>query len=1123
MLEQLETRNLFSVSGLIQPLSATSMLPGLINQTSGPKPLISPFIIPAGLNGYMAPNLQTGYSFSQIGFLQGFPARTTLNVSGGIDGLNSTNIYPPDTNLAVGPSHVVETVNETMATYNKSTRAQVASEDLTTLFNGLPNTGDIGPFDPSVMYDDSAGRFVIEAVIRDGTNSKCFVDFAVSNTSDPTQGWTTFAIEVDQSGKYWSDNGKIGFNNDAIVYTGNLYTFSNSFFGEDIVTIATSSVGGSLTDNVIIQPGVFSLIPARMHASTAGGPMWFVMSDNNGATSIDVVRMDNVLGSPTFTTTALSVNGYGRPTSNIPQLGGSISVAKVDSRVLNVEWYNNNLVASLNSSIGSDAAAAWFEFNTAGVSPGLTQQGVIHPATGVSTYEPAVGVDAKGDIGLTYMESSASEFVSMYLAGRRPSDPAGAMPATMLAAAGSTPLFASDRVGDYAGISLDPSAPNSFWAANEYSPVDAPIFPLYGTFLAPFQISQSSYWAAGRGQTIAIVDAFDSPYLGPFGVNGGGVLDSRDPFYRTSDLATFSAANGLPQLDGKGGDPTFTKLDQFGNPIITLPNGNPPPNAPFPDVGWSEEIALDVEWAHAITPSANIVLVEASFPDSADLYKAVRTASNLPGVHVVSMSWGTDEINLTPATVASLDMNFKQPSAPRGVTFVASSGDDGGIYGPSYPAVSPYVLSVGGTGLYLNANSTYKSETAWNLSNGGYSVIEPEPGYQFSAQQSGVRSVPDVGYLADLSAEGPGHSPGVAELDTLLVLVGAPAWIEQGGTSAGAPQWSALVSIVNQGRTLRGLPALDGYKDLLPGLYNIYATSPFTLLGNPSKNNLYAQDFHQVTIGHNNYYSATAGYNLVTGLGTPNAGNLVAGLVSLLPGSSSGGAGGGGGIFGSGGPPLPFALHPAIAGLSAPARTMAALQAAVAPATESATLRSLPLPVFNVSSAPPFSPRPVAPASLDTQLSTRSQASQSLAFVDAGGTLSEVEEETVPEQAPEQTSRNWISPWASPPEDAAPLQPFTDWASTSESSERAREATVSAHSSPSAVDAFFGIVGSLDVLEATPPAAPGASDDASVLEPAQPLGIALALAGGLSGSPSRQISSFFESFPRKRGHLDRPT
>src|SRR5215471_13387626 len=97
VLEQLETRNLFSVSGLVQPLSANSVLPGLINQTASPKPLISPFIIPAGLNGYMAPNLQTGYSFSQIGFLQGFSARTTLNVSGGIDGLNGTNIYPPDT------------------------------------------------------------------------------------------------------------------------------------------------------------------------------------------------------------------------------------------------------------------------------------------------------------------------------------------------------------------------------------------------------------------------------------------------------------------------------------------------------------------------------------------------------------------------------------------------------------------------------------------------------------------------------------------------------------------------------------------------------------------------------------------------------------------------------------------------------------------------------------------------------------------------------------------------------------------------------------------------------------------------------------------------------------------
>jgi hypothetical protein len=185
------------------------------------------------------------------------------------------------------------------------------------------------------------------------------------------------------------------------------------------------------------------------------------------------------------------------------------------------------------------------------------------------------------------------------------------------------------------------------------------------------------------------------------------------------------------------------------------------------------------------------------------------------------------------------------------------------------------------------------------------------------------------------------------------------------------------------------------------------------------------------------------------------------------------------------------------------------------------------LPVFEASSASFFAPKPVTVASLDTQLSTRAQARPALAFVDAGGTLTDVVDEAIPEQAPEQTYWDRISPWASPPEDAAPPH-WTDPAGASESSERVRKwATIPANSSHSAVDAFLGIVGSLEVLE-TPLPASGAGDDASELDSAaHPLEIAFVLAGGwwglgFAGSPSGRTSSFPDGFPRKRGELDRP-
>jgi hypothetical protein len=108
-----------------------------------------------------------------------------------------------------------------------------------------------------------------------------------------------------------------------------------------------------------------------------------------------VTRMDNVLSStPTFTTFALPVNSYVNAASGI-QPGGSVDPG--DCRTLNVEWNNNHLAAAFMSSVGTDPAAAWLEFNTSGSSPALVQQGVIHPGTGIGTYMPAVAVDASGD------------------------------------------------------------------------------------------------------------------------------------------------------------------------------------------------------------------------------------------------------------------------------------------------------------------------------------------------------------------------------------------------------------------------------------------------------------------------------------------------------------------------------------------------------------------------------------------------------------------------------------------------------------------------------------------------------------------------------------------------------
>ncbi len=139
-------------------------------------------------------------------------------------------------------------------------------------------------------------------------------------------------------------------------------------------------------------------------------------------------------------------------------------------------------------------------------------------------------------------------------------------------------------------------------------------------------IASGAIPADGTGQTIAIVNAYDDPDL----------LDSADADFSSSDLAQFDQQYGLPS------PPSFVKINEQGS-TAGLPGTDP--SGPGTPGNWEEEEALDVEWAHAMAPGASIILVECNSSSSADLYQGAMTAASLPGVSVVSMSWGCAEYN----------------------------------------------------------------------------------------------------------------------------------------------------------------------------------------------------------------------------------------------------------------------------------------------------------------------------------------------------------------------------------------------------------------------------------------------------------------------------------------------
>jgi len=302
----------------------------------------------------------------------------------------------------------------------------------------------------------------------------------------------------------------------------------------------------------------------------------------------------------------------------------------------------------------------------------------------------------------------------------------------------------------------------------------------------------------GLGQKIAIVVAYGSSTL-------------------EDDLAVFNNQFQLPPA----------------NLNIAYPQGKPTKK----DTAFAIETAIDVEWAHALAPDAEILLVVAKSATLENLLGAVDYAKN-QGAGIVSMSWGADEF----AGENYYDSVFSNP----GTTFFASSGDYGTIL---WPSSSPNVVSVGGTTLLLDADGNLTgTETAWPGSGGGISPFLGEPAYQaeFGISANG-RGVPDVSFNAD-------PNTGVAIYSSTNIR-GSKGWFVVGGTSFGAPAWSAVMALVNQNRST---PVTDGHD----ALYQIAATA-------------YGACYRDITEGNNGQFSAGTGYDFVTGLGSPLVNQIV--------------------------------------------------------------------------------------------------------------------------------------------------------------------------------------------------------------------------------------------------------
>ena len=310
--------------------------------------------------------------------------------------------------------------------------------------------------------------------------------------------------------------------------------------------------------------------------------------------------------------------------------------------------------------------------------------------------------------------------------------------------------------------------------------------------------------SGGSSQTVAIVDAYDNPNV-------------------ESDLAAYRATFGLSSCTTANG--CFRKVDQYGG--TAYPTGN---------VGWGQEIALDVEMVSAICPNCKILLVEAQSASLADLGAAVDRAATM-GATAISNSYGAKEF----LGETAYESYYNHP----GIAITVSSGDSG--YGTEFPAASRYVTAVGGTSLHLSATgSRTGAETVWSGAGSGCSGYVAKPAWQHDGACA-RRMIADTAAVAD-------PYTGVSVYDS-YGSSGGLNWFVFGGTSVSSPIIASVYALAGNASSV--VAGSSSYSAPSGSLYDVTSGSNGSCASRKKRNS----GAYQCT--------GTTGYDGPTGNGTP--------------------------------------------------------------------------------------------------------------------------------------------------------------------------------------------------------------------------------------------------------------
>ena len=492
--------------------------------------------------------------------------------------ISDTGRIPPDPIIAAGPDHLIAAVNSDFAIFDKSGTLLSQTSANTWFASVLSNIGGLGgTFDPQVVYDQTAGRWILAYLVADG-KTESWVLLSVSHTADPTGQWCSIPLRGDVNGSTpdntWSDYPGLGLDDNALYITTNQFqnnpAGNGGFVYSRIRIIPKSQLYGpcispsftdfwDLTDPDIVTTRVFTLRPA-MTFGTPGVEYLIDNSDFETSTYFTLWSLTDPLSqTPSLTAQNIPVTASTAP-PDADQFGGTggtsscLAPCLIDTgggRLLGAEYRNGSVWTTHIVAGGTGNAFARVRYVRIGVGGQPTVlEDVSFGADDCWYYYPAVATDRNSNLAMVFTRSCTSEYAGVRYTGRTSADTT-LQPSALIKAGEANYLNpssgtkAKNRWGDYSGAAVDPADSTKIWLLGEYAATPA---DTWGTWVAEVAIQPSPLTAAFDfspanpqvGQIVQFTDtSTGSPTSWFWDFGDGATSTAQNPLHAYADPGTF--------------------------------------------------------------------------------------------------------------------------------------------------------------------------------------------------------------------------------------------------------------------------------------------------------------------------------------------------------------------------------------------------------------------------------------------------------------------------------------------------------------------------------------------------------------------------------------------------------